>query len=181
MQGQRSGAMCSLTFSNRLRSLQWEPQNSKDKKKRNLLYISYLQVWTTSEKIWRLDIITHEFWWLYPHGNNGTTDRSISALVRSSPASQPVCSTSPHVNSSSNIFWGAQPKQTNKKKHETQRRVWGSSTSERNQCWEQHAEWCPMNSGSGREFNVGRNSAEPHRDRRRLWNQAAKKGRAKKN
>lgn len=52
-------------------------------------------------------------------------DRSVSALVRSSP---PVCSTSSHVNSSSNIFWGAQPK---RKKHEAQRRVWGSSTSVR--------------------------------------------------
>lgn len=72
------------------------------------------------DRIWRLDIITHEFWWLYPHGNNGTMGVACpleAALLL------PVCSTSSHVNSSSNIFWGAQPKQ----KHGTQRGVGGSS------------------------------------------------------
>lgn len=57
-----------------------------------------------------------------------TMGARTGAFPLSSAPLPPVCSTSSHVNSSSNIFWGAQPKL---EKPETQRGVWGSSTSVR--------------------------------------------------
>lgn len=115
---------------NGLRSLQWEPQNSKDKKKRNLLYISYLQVWTTSEKICTTGCEDLTLLLMSPGGYvpMATMGARTGAFPLSSAPLPPVCSTSSHVNSSSNIFWGAQPKL---EKPETQRGVWGSSTSVR--------------------------------------------------
>lgn len=94
--------------------------NNRGKKKRNLLYISYLHVWTTSEKIlqdmiWRLDIITHEFWWPYPHGNEPNIDRSI--FTRFGFNREPLSFVlfcrlfAQFLPRSSNIFWDEQPKQ----------------------------------------------------------------------
>lgn len=34
------------------------------------------------DMIWRIDIITHEFWWPYPHGNEPNMDRSVLHHLR---------------------------------------------------------------------------------------------------
>lgn len=182
---QRSGATCSPppTFSNRFRSLQWAPENSKDKKKRNLLYITYLHVWTTSEKIcmtWFEDI-TCEFWSPYPHGNNPNTDRSVFLCDwcwTKSRFSLLFSHLSARVLRTSTVaatFSGAYSR-NKKKKHEEKKSPVFIYLSAEEPVLGTACRMMPMwILDQGREFHVGFNSAEPHRDRCWLWNQAANK------
>lgn len=64
--------------------LKWALARVTDKKKRILLYIIYVHLWTNSEKICTiLFFITYEqdVWWSYTHGNKPNMDRSVLTIL----------------------------------------------------------------------------------------------------
>lgn len=101
------------SFSSAFRSPHWARQTTAEvRKKEFIVYQLFTRMnyfWKDLHvMIWRLDIITHEFWWPYPHGNDPNMDRGVDREPLQFALLTSFCSISPH---SSNFFWGAQPKQ----------------------------------------------------------------------